>query len=453
MSGGNTNAQIGGGLLTAGLIAATVMSDGAAAPLLEEEMAAEGATEGAGALSTDAIMSGSAGTGGFTPAAGQSANLFNVANAGNIGTNMMQAGAGINALNTANNMLSPQELQAWNQGQADSFVQNPNYAPTASNITSDQPQPLVPTGNTVATNVPAAPAIPDWATQNANAAAQESAQTSGLNAPPEGTPWYKQYWNNLTDTSGKGLNMTQKGTLGAAGIATLLAMQKSGAMKPNYMTPYQPVTAQSMGLGRGIAPGYAPQRASQWGYAAGGDVSTTPGSVATKGVAPADLTQTNTALPQNLQDLMSQYGVSQQQASQGIQSLMTPKAGASFAQGGVPHLKEGSFVVPADVVSHFGNGSTDAGLQALHRHLGATPISGHGDGMSDDIHTSIDGKQPARVANGEAIVDPERVKALGKGSTDAGAKKLYAMMNKVRKARTGTTKQGKQIKADQYLPA
>jgi hypothetical protein len=72
--------------------------------------------------------------------------------------------------------------------------------------------------------------------------------------------------------------------------------------------------------------------------------------------------------------------------------------------------------------------------------------------MSDDIHTSIDGKQPARVANGEAIVDPERVKALGKGYTDAGAKKLYSMMNKVRKARTGTTKQGKQIEAGKYLP-
>ena len=78
---------------------------------------------------------------------------------------------------------------------------------------------------------------------------------------------------------------------------------------------------------------------------------------------------------------------------------------------------------------------------------------GHGDGMSDDIATTIEGKQPARVANGEAVVNPDKVKALGNGSTDAGAKKLYAMMNKVRKARTGTTKQGKQIKAEKYLPA
>jgi hypothetical protein len=221
------------------------------------------------------------------------------------------------------------------------------------------------------------------------------------------------------------------------------------------MTPYQPVSAQSMGLGRTMSPGYAPARASQWGYAEGGNVASNigPGSVATKGVAPADLTAQNNALPSQLQDLMSQYGISQQQASQGIQSLMTPKAGASFNEGGIAHLKEGSFIVPADVVSHFGNGSTDAGLKALGKHLGASPIMGHGDGMSDDIHTSIEGKQPARVANGEAIIHPEKVKQLGKGSTDAGAKKLYAMMNRVRKARTGTTKQGKQIQADKYLPA
>ena len=107
-----------------------------------------------------------------------------------------------------------------------------------------------------------------------------------------------------------------------------------------------------------------------------------------------------------------------------------------------------------DSLSHpmKGNGSTDAGLHALSRHLGASPIRGSGDGMSDDIHTTIDGRQPARVADGEAMVSPERVKALGNGSTDAGAKKLYTMMDKIRQARTGSTKQGKQIKADKYLP-
>jgi hypothetical protein len=198
---------------------------------------------------------------------------------------------------------------------------------------------------------------------------------------------------------------------------------------------------------------YAPQRNAMYNAATGGSVPSS-GNVSTpSNVMPADLKSNTTAIPASLQSLMSQYGVSNQEAQQGIQYLMGSSPSTStYADGGVPHLSEGSFVVPADVVSHFGNGSTDAGLQALHRHLGASPIMGHGDGMSDDIHTSIDGKQPARVANGEALVSPDKVKELGKGSTDAGAKKLYAMMSKVRKARTGNSKQGKQIKADKYLP-
>jgi len=386
-----------------------------------------------------------------------------------------------NNLNNVNNALSPQELQAWNQGQTDSFVQNPNqYAPVASN---DQ-TPLVPVNQDVVSNVPSAPQMgilpgeggdiqtsggnvvyPDTGattpTIQSTPTAAELQQLQAGGPQAAGTPWYEQYWKNLTDTSGKGLNWTQKGTLGAAGIATLLGMQKAGAMKPNYLPGYTPPSAASYGLGRTLGPNYQPFRASGYGYATGGNVSSAPtpmpGSVPSQGIAPADLMQKSSALPQQLQDLMSQYGITSQQASQGIQSLMgnqpAPRVGASFSTGGVPHLKEGSFVVPADVVSHFGNGSTDAGLKALQRHLGASPIMGHGDGMSDDIHATIEGKQPARVANGEAIVAPEKVRELGKGSTDAGAKKLYAMMNKVRKARTGTTKQGKQIAADKYMPA
>ena len=272
----------------------------------------------------------------------------------------------------------------------------------------------------------------------------------GGNAPTQ-TPWYQNYWNQLKDTSGKGMNLAQKATLGGAGIATLLALQKSGAMTPKGITPYNPVTAQSMGLGAQMSPNYMPNRASQWGYAAGGVTGT---SATPQNVMPADLQNQQTVSPIQLQALMAQYGVTPQQATQGIQSLMgnqtAPKA--EYSEGGETHLKEGSFILPADVVSHFGNGSTDAGLHALSRHLGASPIRGSGDGMSDDIHTTIDGRQPARVADGEAMVSPDRVKALGGGSTDAGAKKLYTMMNKIRKARTGSTKQGKQIKADKYLP-
>ncbi len=80
-------------------------------------------------------------------------------------------------------------------------------------------------------------------------------------------------------------------------------------------------------------------------------------------------------------------------------------------------------------------------------------LDGPGDGMSDDIHATIEGKQPARLADGEFVVPADVVSHLGNGSTKAGAKHLYAMMDKVRSARTGTKKQGKQIKAEKYLPA
>ena len=80
-------------------------------------------------------------------------------------------------------------------------------------------------------------------------------------------------------------------------------------------------------------------------------------------------------------------------------------------------------------------------------------LKGPGDGMSDDIPATIANKQPARLADGEFVVPADVVSHLGNGSTDAGAKHLYKMMDKVRKARTGKKTQGKQIKSDKFLPA
>ena len=73
--------------------------------------------------------------------------------------------------------------------------------------------------------------------------------------------------------------------------------------------------------------------------------------------------------------------------------------------------------------------------------------------MSDHIPASIADKQPARLADGEFVVPADVVSHLGNGSTDAGARHLYSMMDKVRKARTGNTKQGKQIQPEKYIPA
>jgi hypothetical protein len=84
---------------------------------------------------------------------------------------------------------------------------------------------------------------------------------------------------------------------------------------------------------------------------------------------------------------------------------------------------------------------------------GGRMLKGPGDGMSDSIPASISGKQPARLADGEFVVPADVVSHLGNGSTDAGAKQLYKMMDKVRTARTGRKSQGKQINPKKYIPA
>lgn len=80
-------------------------------------------------------------------------------------------------------------------------------------------------------------------------------------------------------------------------------------------------------------------------------------------------------------------------------------------------------------------------------------LNGPGDGMSDSIKAKIGGLQEARLADGEFVIPADVVSHLGNGSSKAGAKQLYSMMDRVRKARTGTTKQGKEIKPTKFMPA
>jgi hypothetical protein len=84
---------------------------------------------------------------------------------------------------------------------------------------------------------------------------------------------------------------------------------------------------------------------------------------------------------------------------------------------------------------------------------GGRMLKGPGDGMSDSIPARIGSKQEARLADGEFVVPADVVSHLGNGSTDAGAKQLYSMMDKVRTARTGRKSQGRQIKPHRYMPA
>jgi hypothetical protein len=87
---------------------------------------------------------------------------------------------------------------------------------------------------------------------------------------------------------------------------------------------------------------------------------------------------------------------------------------------------------------------------------GGRLLRGPGDGVSDSIPASIGDRQPARLADGEFVVPARIVSELGNGSTEAGARKLYAMMERVQRARTRTVGKGKvavNSRADKMLPA
>jgi hypothetical protein len=105
-----------------------------------------------------------------------------------------------------------------------------------------------------------------------------------------------------------------------------------------------------------------------------------------------------------------------------------------YADGGEVELADGAFVLDARTVSEIGNGSSNAGMEALRR-IGGRPIDGPGDGVSDSIPARIGRDQPARVARDEVLMPADAVRRLGKGNPKKGADKLYSLMNKAHKAR------------------
>jgi hypothetical protein len=129
------------------------------------------------------------------------------------------------------------------------------------------------------------------------------------------------------------------------------------------------------------------------------------------------------------------------------------------AQGLTPEAYQqiygrGNAIVAMQKALKEGKSMAGGGISSLGGYSdGGRMLKGPGDGMSDSIPGVIAGKQPARLADGEFVVPADVVSHLGNGSTDAGAKQLYAMMDKVRKARTGKKKQAPAVKANRYMPA
>ena len=126
-------------------------------------------------------------------------------------------------------------------------------------------------------------------------------------------------------------------------------------------------------------------------------------------------------------------------ARTGVKMAEMPKTGIKGLGG------DFSDMAAAGGLSHLGDYSDGGRL-----------LKGPGDGVSDNIPATIGGKQPARLADGEFVVPARIVSELGNGSTEAGAKRLYAMMDRVQKARKKTIGKGKiakDSKSSKYLPA
>jgi hypothetical protein len=126
---------------------------------------------------------------------------------------------------------------------------------------------------------------------------------------------------------------------------------------------------------------------------------------------------------------------------------------AAFAEGGIANLAAGGYDRMVGEEPMY-QAMASGGIANLGSYSdGGRMLKGPGDGMSDSIPASISGKRPARLADGEFVVPADVVSHLGNGSTDAGAKQLYAMMDKVRQARTGRKSQGREINPRKYMAA
>ena len=171
--------------------------------------------------------------------------------------------------------------------------------------------------------------------------------------------------------------------------------------------------------------------------------------IQSKEMKPADInTQANTSGPKDASSFYTLPGQPGQQGQTQDQS----------GQSGLPSLTAGQAPAPSQPIQPQFS-PTQAAAPIDYSQM-STPymakggyLDGQGDGMSDSIPATIEGKQPARLADGEFVVPADVVSHIGNGSSKAGSQRLYAMLNKIRKARTGSVKQGKQINPNKFLPA
>jgi hypothetical protein len=198
--------------------------------------------------------------------------------------------------------------------------------------------------------------------------------------------------------------------------------------------------------------------------AGGGLMNANPNIPMAHNVLPTYAASTSTPVPQPVMHFASGGSSSQNSPYdqltaylQAQQAAQEQQAAFAQAQQRQPQAQQNSPGVSGPVISVASGGMLPSyatgGISNLGSYSdGGRMLKGPGDGMSDSIPATINQRQPARLANDEFVVPADVVSHLGNGSSDAGAKKLYAMMDRVRRARTGTNKQAKAINPDRYTP-
>jgi hypothetical protein len=256
---------------------------------------------------------------------------------------------------------------------------------------------------------------------------------------------------NLSDKYSSGLRLVAEGGYidGYAAGGTI----QSGGIRDLYGSPdnqtQAPISTDGYGLGRlsNLANEQAMTQAQTTGYADGG------------GVVAGERGMNMNELPTlNVNTGVSSLGG---MGGDAMYSFNDNAAMSPIAKMLLPHMSQ------SDRAKFLGSGMgaffgmQERPKQDYYTSSGALTSSyakggyldGQGDGMSDSIPATIEGKQPARLADGEFVVPADVVSHLGNGSSKAGSKRLYAMLDKVRHARTGNKKQGKEINPVKYMPA
>lgn len=124
--------------------------------------------------------------------------------------------------------------------------------------------------------------------------------------------------------------------------------------------------------------------------------------------------------------------------------IFTPETAAQFYQSRYPGLTAEQVQEALGQYGYAQGGLASVAPKGMY-------LGGSTDGMADQIPATIDNRQPAALSDGEFVVLADVVSHLGNGNSDAGAQQLYNMMERVRKARTGNPEQGRQIDPNKYL--